>query len=518
MNTTQRDMVSPEHTTATRAALLASTLLAAGDGVIVTDPQGRIELMNLAAEQLIGIGSAAAAGRDLQELLRLEESDGRPVSGNLVELAIMSGAPLSLGKNLVFTPESGPARQVEGEIGVCSDGESVAGAVVTFRDVTARNWEELQRREEQKMRAIGQLAGAVAHDLNSLLTIIIGHTEAVEDLYPGLGPLLAGTAEIRRAAGEIATITRQLLAFSGREVRFPRAANLNLLLEDAKPKLKELLPPGIEITMSLEPELGTVLVDVAQMERAVLDLICYSRDRMPAGGRIELATANVILDENCRARHLTRKVKLTVTDSGPSLKGIEAEKLFEPAWTKGQGRSSTLSLYTIRSVLNAAEGHLSVESDRKAGATFAILLPQIVAETTEPESAGMAEQSQSQPTLLLVEDDDGIRVLLRNSLETRGYHVLEARDGAEGMLQATLFEGAIDMMITDVVMPVMDGPTMARNLESTRPGIKVLFISGCPEDLTDLQQLVDGGAHYVQKPFSQRDLLARVDRILGGQK
>ena len=218
-----------------------------------------------------------------------------------------------------------------------TSGESVTGAVVTFRDVTARNWEELQEREEQKMRAIGQLAGAVAHDLNSLLTVIIGQTEAIEDLYPAPGPLQAGTAEIRRAAGEIATITRQLLAFSGREVRLPKAANLNQLLEGAETKIRALLPEDIDFSLSLEPDLGTVLVDIAQMERALVDLICYCRDRMPTAGRIEVATSNVILDANCRARHLSRNVKLTVTDSGPSLRGIEAEKLFEPTWSRGGG-------------------------------------------------------------------------------------------------------------------------------------------------------------------------------------
>ena len=158
-----------------------------------------------------------------------------------------------------------------------------------------------------------------------------------------------------------------------------------------------------------------------------------------------------------------------------------------------------------------------MESEGSAGATFVILLPQMDQETA-PVSDGMTEQRANQQAVLLVEDDTGIRVLLRNSLETRGYRVIEARDGAEGLLQASLYEGPIDLLITDVVMPLMDGPAMARSLGNERPGIKVLFISGCPEDPVDLQKMVDQGADYVQKPFSQRDLLVRVDRILGGDK
>ncbi len=497
-------------------ARLATTLQSAGDGVIVTDLLGRVEFLNRVAEQLVGMGSAAAGGQQLHDVLRLEESDGSSVHGDLVALAIVSEEPVTLGKDLTLRPHIGTPRQVEGEICVCSGSGSVTGAVVTFRDVTARNQDELQRREEQKMRAIGQLAGSVAHDLNGLLTEIIGQSEAIEELCPGVPQLGAGMAEIRRAAEKIGTITRQLLSLSGRAVLFPETINLNTLLGGVREKLKGALPHNIELTMSLETNLGSVAVDSAQTEQALMDLIGYCRDRMPTGGKIEVATANVTMDGNNRARHLRHYVKLTVKDGGPSLRGVPAERLFEPTWATGQGRPSGLGLFAIRNVISAAKGQLSVESAGEVGVAFVLLLPRLDEDAPMAPAPAVAKQSENRRTILLVEDDDGIRVLLHNSLEKRGYHVIEARDGAEGVLQAELYEEPIDLLITDVVMPVMDGPALALTLAKTRPSLKLLLISGCPEELTDTQQLVNRGAHFVQKPFSQRELLARVDLILSG--
>ncbi|MBN9662649.1 MAG: response regulator [Acidobacteria bacterium] len=506
---------SQDNLQAMTAARLASTLQSAGDGIIVTDSLGRVEFLNRVAEHLVGLDSATARGRGLHEVLCLEESDGHPVKGDLVELAIVSEEPVTLGKDLVLRPHTGKPRQVEGEICVCSGGASPGGAVVTFRDVTARNQDELRRREEQKMRAIGQLAGSVAHELNGLLTEIVGQSEAMEDACAEQPRLKARLGEIRRAAGKIGTITRQLLSLSGRAVLFPETVNLNALLGGIREKLDGVLPPGIKLTMSLEPHLGAVAVDAKQTEQALMDLIGYCRDRMPAGGRLQVATANLILDENNRAQYCRRYAKLTVKDEGPSLRGVPAEKLFEPAWALGHSKPSGLGLFAVRSVVNAVKGHFSVESEGETGVVFVMLIPQLEEEEAPavPTPAAV-KQSGYRPTILLVEDDDGIRVLLHNSLEKRGYRVIEARDGVEGVLQAELCEDPIDLLITDVVMPVMDGPALALALTKTRPNLKLLLISGCPEDLVGTQQLINRGAHFAQKPFSQRELLARVDLIL----
>jgi two-component system cell cycle sensor histidine kinase/response regulator CckA len=508
---------SPDETRDSTTARLVTTLQSAGDGMIVTDLQGRVEFLNLTAEHLIGLESVAAEGRPLLEVLCLEERDGRAVKGNLVDLAILSGTPIALGKDLVLKTHTSVLKQVEGEICVRNGAGSATGSVITFRDVTARNWDELQRREDQKMHAVGQLAGAIAHELNNLLTVIVGHREAIDERYSDLPPLRHSTAEIQRAADEIATVTRQLLTLSRREVLSPKATNLNTLLEQAKTKLEGLVPSNIRLTISLEPNLGTVIVDPVPMLRAILDLVGYCCDRMPAGGMIEVATANVIVDRNYRARHLRRYIELKVKDGGLTLKGVAVERLFEPIWSKDAGRPSGLGLFMVRNVVNAANGHISVESEGEVGATFVLLLPQAEEEVLVPEAAAPAATMPSHPTILLVEDDDGIRILLRNSLEKRGYRVIEARDGSEAIIQAELHEDPIHLLITDVVMPVMDGPALARDLAETRPGIRILLISGCPEELADVQQLVNRGAFFVQKPFSQRELMVRVGEILSDE-
>jgi hypothetical protein len=516
MNVTQneperRELLFPKRDTPESATTrLATTLHAAGDGVVVTDLQGRVEFLNLAAERLLAMKSRDAEGQLLNQVLRLEESDGRPIKGDLVELAIVSEAPVALGKDLQLRPRSGPCVQVEGEICIRSGGGAVTGSVVTFRDVTVRNLDELQKREEQKMLAVAQMAGAVAHALNNHLTVIVGNREVIDELYPDQKAVHNSTSEIQRAADQIATVTRQLLTLSRREVLSPKRTDLNKLLRDLAPELESLIPDNVYLAMSLEPRLGTVVVDSEQLAQAILELICYCRERTPMGGRIELTTANVIVDRNYRARHHSRFVELTVADTGLNLKGVPVERLFEPTWTKEPGRPAGLSLFTVRNVVNAANGHLSAITDDDSGTRFVIRLPEW---KPDPLASDTGDEPAC-PSILLVEDDDAIRILLRNSLEKQGYHVIEARDGAEAIFQADLHDERIDLLITDVVMPVMGGPMLARELLEKRPGIRLLMISGCPDDLLDVKQLIDRGAQFVQKPFSQRQLLARVDEIL----
>jgi two-component system cell cycle sensor histidine kinase/response regulator CckA len=498
--------------------LLTTTLQSVGDGVIVTDVQGRVEFLNFAAERLTGIDSAAAEGRELHEVLPLEEKHGGAVRDNLIDLAVISEATLSLGKDLLLAPPGKAAKQIEGEISVRTTAGQATGTVVTFRDVTNRNWEEVKKREEQKMRAVGQLAGVVAHDLNNLLTVVFGQSEAIEDLAAELPEVCARTAEIQRAASAIAALSRQLLTLSRREVLVPVPVNLNRFLEDAKPKIQKLGLDDIEFVLSLDHTAGNVLLDIAQLEQAILDLVRHARDRMVTGGKLEICTKNIMVDGNSRASHLQRYVQLTVRDSGPSLRGSAVEELLEPSWNRQPGRPSGLGLFTVRNLVSSANGHLSLESEETMGASLVLLFPELQAEAEEPAHTpvviGVTAKRDRPVTLLLVEDDDGIRILLRNSFEKKGYAVIEARDGEEALLQADLNEGPIDLLVSDVVMPNMDGPTLARHLADTRPDIKILLISGCPNELDDVQHLVFRGDHFVQKPFSQRELLSRVEEIM----
>lgn len=499
----------------TASLALDSAVRSAADGFIVIDSGGHVEFLNQAAERLTGITAAAAVGLPLAHVLPLEESDGRAVHGDLVELAVVSDAPISLGTDLAMVGRDGHRYHVEGEIALCRDGEGATHAVLTVRDVTLRYAEEQRRHEEARMRTVAQLAGTVAHELNNLVTIILGHAEAVADRSADRPDVQESTTSIERAGRDIAKVTRQLLTLSHRQVLRPTAVELDSLVLTALPKFKELIPEGVDLTVSTQAGGSSVLLDHAQMEQALLDLVTHSRDRVGPAGRIVITTRRLLLDEGRRGRYLRRFAELTIADTGPSLRGIPVETLFEPSWTQAPGRPAGLSLFALRTLLGSARGHLTVENESETGAQFIIRLPEMEEEIMPAQTT---KSEDAKPTILLVEDDDHVRVLLHNSLKKRGHQVIEARDGEEALMQADFHEGTIDLLISDVVMPRTNGVTLARELVRRRPETKLLLISGCPDDVADIQDLVKIGAHYVQKPFSQRDLVARAEAILSGNK
>ncbi len=488
---------------------LAATLQSASDGVIVTDIHGRVEFLNSTAECLTGSRNNTSQGRPLHEVLRLEEAGGHAID-NLVELAMIAGSSVAFGNDVMLLNRFGGARRVDGEISVRTNGGCATGTVVTFRDNTVRDWEEQQRREEQKTRALGQLAGSVAHALNNSLTIVLGHSELLSrDSNPQQVRIRA--AAIQKAGESIAALSRQLMALSRKELLQPAAINLNHSLERSRAKLKSLIPSGVDLTLSLESKPGMILVDLSQMEQAIAELVRFCASRLGTAGRIEIATTDITVDERYRARHLKRYVRLTVEDSGPALGSTAVEELFQPSWNKELGRPSGLGLFTVRNMISATRGHLTVDSEAD-GARFVLLFPYVEAEISTSSMFQQAARLEGQPTVLLVEDDDAIRILLNNSLEKRGYRVIEARDGEEALLQAEFSEEPIHLLITDAAMPNMGGQTLARKLCVSRPDTKVLLISGSPEE--DVLQGMDGTAHFLSKPFSQGELIARVDLIL----
>jgi two-component system cell cycle sensor histidine kinase/response regulator CckA len=424
---------------------------------------------------------------------------------------MIAGSSVAFGNDVMLVSRFGGARRVDGEISVRTNAGCATGTVVTFRDSTVRDWEEQQRREEQKTRAIGQLAGSVAHALNNSLTIVLGHSELLSrDSNPEQVRVRA--AAIQKAGESIAALSRQLMALSRKELLQPAAINLNHLLERSRAKLKSLIPSGINVTLTLESKPGTILVDPPQMDQTIAELVRFCAGRMGASGRIEIATTDITVDERYRARHLKRYVKLTVQDSGPALGSTAVEELFQPSWNKELGHPSGLGLFTVRNMISATRGHLTVDSEAD-GARFVLLFPHVEPEIAAPSPFQQAAKLEGQPTVLLVEDDDAIRILLNNSLEKRGFRVIEARDGEEALLQAEFYEEPIHLLVTDAAMPNMDGPTLARNLAISRPETKVLLISGSPEE--DVLRGMGGGACFLSKPFTQGELIARVESILG---
>ena len=490
--------------------LLASSLDSVGDAVIIAGLNGAVEFLNLAAKMLIGYGGQSPIGYPLDEVLKLEDQHSGRSVGNLVELAVVSGSALSLGEGLLLTTRGGHTLPVEGEVSARVSGGRTAGAVVTLRDLTARNREQTRRRERLYMQAIGQLSASVAHEINNLLTVVVGHSEIL-DRRPLPAPAPANVRAIRQAADGIASVTRQLLSLSGREILLPGVVNLNAILAGAETRLRSVLPSNIDVVFDPGTDLTTVLIDAAKMEEALGDLVRYCRDRMPSGGTITIATRNVTAGPGSRARYANCYVEMTVVDEGPAFRGTAAEELFVLQAGGQQGRPFSVGLFTLRSLLIAASGHLYLENRPGTGGRIVLLFPQYKQDSPPSEPLDEPGTVPAAPTILLVEDDDAIRVLLTSSLEMQGYNVLEGRDGEEALMQVELFDGKIDLLITDVAMPRMDGPTLARRLAPRCPETKVLLISGCVSDLDSIEQLVAQGAHYFQKPFSQWALLEWVE-------
>lgn len=509
----------PFEASESRKTRLTSDLASVGEGVIVTDVNGRVEFINAAAERLIGIKSTEAQGRTLLQVLQLEEKYGDAVTGDLAELAFISESTVSLGKDLLLIPHNGHIIDVEGEICARKRGTFIVGAVVTFRDVSARKWEELQRREGEKMRAVSELAKAVAHSLNNCLTAVVGHTELLQNKYPESRSLRVHTDAIQQATQTMTLVARQLLALSRSEILTSAPTDMNEVLGDLAPRLRRALSTNVKLNVGLAPDLGRIFIDPGRMEQALLDLVRYAESRTHSGGTIDLSATKVVRGGDCRARHHKSFVRIAIHDTGPSLAATAAEELFEPRWCTNSTGSFNLGLYGVRNVVSASQGHLSVESEVRRGATFVLLFPCMDEEVPGAIAAEESPKSVTYATVLLVEDDDAIRILLRNSLEESGYQVIEARDGEEALLQAEMHEDEqIDLLISDVVMPNIDGPALARKLLATHSSTKILLISGCPKETAEVQHLVLCGAHYLVKPFSQRELLAEVERVLRGPR
>ena len=385
-------------------------------------------------------------------------------------------------------------------------------------DVTERRALEEQLRQSQKMEAIGHLAGGVAHDFNNLLAVIIGYSELLAEKLTRDETLRQKAGGINKAAHRAASLTRQLLAFSRRQVLEPKVLNLNSVLSDISEMLRRLISEDIEMTTLKRADLGWVKVDRSQIEQVIMNLVVNSRDAMPRGGQLRIATSNVEVDDDWALQNARpgRYVMLEVTDSGSGMDAEIRSHLFEPFFTtKGEGIGTGLGLATVYGIIKQSNGHITVESDVGKGATFRIYLPCV---ENGHESPAPMEISGTAPggaeTLLLVEDEAGVRQVAREFLELKGYSVLEAANGAEALRVCEKHAGPIHLMITDVIMPGMRGPEVAKRLGAQRKGVKVLYMSGHTDGAVLQDAALDISQWFLQKPFSLDTLGRKVREIL----
>jgi PAS domain S-box-containing protein len=384
--------------------------------------------------------------------------------------------------------------------------------LAAVEDVTERRRLEDRLRQGQKMEAVGQLAGGIAHDFNNLLTAIVGYATLLDRALAPSDELHEEVHEIIGAARRAANLTQQLLAFSRKQVLRPAVLDVNVVVRDMERILHRTIGEHIALVTALEPRLAPVRADASQLEQVIMNLVVNARDAMPGGGRVTIETSNVPLETELAGAF----VQLAVSDTGTGMSAEVKAHLFEPFFTtKEVGKGTGLGLATVYGIVHQSGGFIAVDSEPGQGTRFRILLPRAEAPAPESAPAALEPAAAGSGTVLLVEDEAGVRHLARDVLRRYGYRVLEAGEGGEALSLAAAHEGAIDLLLTDVVMPGMSGAELAERFRALRPEARVLYASGYADDAV-ISHGVTGGVPFLQKPFEPDELVRRVRELLEG--
>jgi len=507
-------------------ARLASVLDATSDCVAFADPDGRLLYLNPAGRLILGFDKTtplvgrtladlhppAAAARVMAEAVPAAIRDGL-WSG---ETTVVGTGGAEVPVSQVIAAHRSPSGEVEFLSTIARD---LSDRVRAEQQLLAS---EERLRQSQKMEAVGRLAGGIAHDFNNLLTVITGYTSLLLERHRPEEPDYAPIEETHKAAERAADLTRQLLAFSRKQVLTRTALDLNVVVENVENMLRPLIGEHIELVTTLAPDLGLVRADRGQVEQVLVNLAVNARDAMPDGGRLTLTTASVTLGE----QHAQANpevvpgdyVLLSVTDTGRGMEPAVRDRIFEPFYTtKGAAGGTGLGLATVYGIVRQSGGYIEVVTDVGCGTTFKVYLPRDVAATTEaPRALGSMGVPRGDEVVLLVEDEPSVRNIARVVLQRNGYTVLDARDPAHALHLAATYTGRIDLLVTDVVMPQMNGRELASQLSSHRPGTKVLYVSGYTDDAILRHGVLDADVAFLQKPFTPDALARKVRDVLDG--
>jgi hypothetical protein len=491
------------------------------DALLLVDAEGRVAYISPSSSRHLGWGSDEMLGQSIFDFLHPDDRDAMSVK--LAEVLRSPGKPVT--QDIRLQHADGSWRAIESiAVNRLSD-PSVEAIVVNARDITDRRKLEEQLRHAQKMEAVGQLAGGIAHDFNNLLTAILGYCNLMRDDMPAEDPLRADLDEIHTAGERAASLTRQLLAFSRRQMLQPQVVDMNSVVQQLEKLLRRLISENVELVTALAPDLLSVRVDPASIEQILVNLTVNARDAMPHGGRLTIETANVDLDETFAVAHVPMKparyVMLAVGDTGEGMDADTQARVFEPFFTtKEQGKGSGLGLATVYGMVKQSGGYIWVYSEPGHGTVFKVYFPPAEqrAKTSDQDNAGRrsGDAMHGWETVLLVEDEDAVRALAREVLRRHGYVVLEARHGVDALRMAERHPDDIHLMITDLVMPHMGGRNLVERLAAVRPKMKVLFMSGYTDHALMHRDLTPGTA-FLQKPFTPDAFVRKVRSVLDRQ-
>jgi PAS domain S-box-containing protein len=483
-------------------------------GIYQSSGDGRLLTVNPALVSMLGYDSAA-------ELLAVNLNEiYTDASARLALFRRLLRQRQILGEELVWRTKGGAEIRVRWSASFIEVPDSGPPIYEVFvEDITERTKLEDQLRQSQKMEAVGQLAGGVAHDFNNLLTAILSYSDFILEQLEESHPARSDVEEIRTASESAASLTRQLLAFSRRQVIQPRVLDLNDVVTRTESLLRRVIGEDIDLASHLTASLGRVSADPGQLEQILMNLCVNARDAMPSGGHLTIETANVDLDDAFVNRHRGAlagpHAMLAVSDTGVGMDEATQARIFEPFFTtKERGHGTGLGLATVFGIVKQSGGSIWVYSELGRGTTFKIYFPQVREEVAPTVAETVATDVRGTETILVAEDQRGIREIVRVALTRYGYTVLTADRGAEALRIVREHSGPIDLLLTDVVMPVMSGRELVARVQQTHPNIKILYTSGYTDDAMIRHGVLDPGAAFLEKPFRPLALVKKVREVL----
>ena len=489
------------------------------DVIFALAPDGTIASLNPAFETITGFPRDEWLGRPFEQLVH---SDDLPLALELLS-GVARGEPRPVNQFRIRT-RKGDYRMGEFAATPQYREGQLASILGIGRDVTERLSLEQQLRQAQKMEAVGRLAGGVAHDFNNILTAITGYADLLLEDLGTTDRRRDDIAEIRKAAERAAGLTRQLLAFSRQQVMQVRVLDLNDVVADTQNMLGRLLGEDIALVTRLDPALGAVKADPGQLEQVIMNLAVNARDAMPGGGKLTIETANAELDDTYVREHFPARpgsyVMLAVSDTGTGMSDEVQSHLFEPFFTtKEKGKGTGLGLATVYGIVKQSGGYIWVYTEPGHGTTFKIYLPRVAGAPAQRASGPKASPvGAGTETVLLAEDEAAVRAVARHALERQGYTVLEASSSEAALDLAERHSGRIHLLLTDVIMPGMNGRALALRLSELRPDLRVVYMSGYTEEAITRHGVLEPGLTYVQKPFTPEGLARKVREVLDRQE